>query len=116
VEQDTPTELLFDRDSEIVSLISGCYHAGVITKLGTLHVWGMRGRPGILGDDKNIFVPTVMEFPSVKWARPLWSHDRMWELLVRWLFLGREDEMSNLSVLPIEVIFNFTVVLLGTNL
>jgi hypothetical protein len=93
--------------SNIVSVFCGCYHTGVITKLGSLYMWGVRGRTGAGRDPRSRQDP-----PSIKWRGPLWRHEKIWELIVLWLFLGREDAKSNLSRLPIEVVFNFTTVLL----
>jgi alpha-tubulin suppressor-like RCC1 family protein len=109
-EQNKPGELFFKRDSNIVSVFCGCYHTGVITKLGSLYMWGVKGRTGAGRDPRSRQDP-----PSIKWRGPLWRHEKVWELIVMWLFLGREDAKSNLSRLPIEVIFNFTTVLLDIN-
>jgi hypothetical protein len=65
-------------------------------------------------DNNNVRRPKKIE--NYTWRGPLWRFEKLWELLGRWLFMGREAKKSNFSVFPIEVIFHITSVLVSATL
>jgi alpha-tubulin suppressor-like RCC1 family protein len=94
---------------KIVAIGTGINSSYAISQRGELYVWGFNssGQLGI-GDAGGSMQPTPVLNKHIRVALPrkFWG----WPIVFRWIFLGRSDENSIFSVLPIEVIFHFAFV------
>jgi alpha-tubulin suppressor-like RCC1 family protein len=95
----------------------GCGHdtSFAITSAGEAYVWG-RGHDGMLGLGPNNTTNKRCPYRhplAVKWKVP-WEPERLWRVIMVWLFLGRADATSPLSFFPIEVLYHFTIVAFNT--
>jgi alpha-tubulin suppressor-like RCC1 family protein len=94
--------------SKISSIACGSCHSVAFGIDGEIFLWGMNltGALGITGKN-NIYEPTLL--PPTTWkSRTLWQ-DEIWKNAGKWIFLGRESATSELSRLPVEVIFHFVM-------
>jgi alpha-tubulin suppressor-like RCC1 family protein len=71
-----------------------------------MYLWGASGR-GALPDSDRSAKPALFPFkvclPSVKSAE-------LWKKVFAWIFVGRADDRSSFSCLPIEVVFHMVKV------
>jgi alpha-tubulin suppressor-like RCC1 family protein len=90
----------------------GGFHSMAITRDGTLYMWGS-GHYGKLGNGstKHVHRPEPVTFRNLTF--PFYRHSETeWKTVFRWLFLGFRDSGSEMSQLPVEVLYQFVLALL----
>jgi hypothetical protein len=94
------------KELEIAGLGCGWGFSWLITRDGSLHLWGSPNR-GALSD-----FPTNGEFcrpskvPWLKVVLPPPLTQETWENVFFWVFMGKLDETSEFSRLPVEVVWH----------
>jgi alpha-tubulin suppressor-like RCC1 family protein len=106
----TPKKLIFPEmaGKSVASVGCGFSQGFFLTDEGSLYMWGAGG-DGQLGNGKRVttHVPTLV--PNLVFRSP-WGSEKEWNALFFWLFLGHGDQGSVISLLPIEVLYNFVEV------
>jgi hypothetical protein len=81
-----------------------------MTKVGKIYMWGAGddGQLG-LGDSSSRQVPS--EIPEFVFRVPM-NFEEEFRNVFSWLYLGRSDEYSLFSLLPVEIAFHFVHILI----
>jgi alpha-tubulin suppressor-like RCC1 family protein len=104
-----PEKFDFKFPEEVSGFGCGWYHSFFILKDGSLYMCGKNVESDLgVGDseirDRPFLVPGITcSIPQASNLRSAWF---IWEKIVMWFFLGRQDENSEFSKLPIEVVFH----------
>jgi hypothetical protein len=106
----TPKPVLLPFDSSLlVGFGCGWYHSYVITRDGSLYIWGAgeEGQVG-LGTKEKVLEPTLLSGLKIRLPRRGRREVvvRAWATCFKWLFMGNIDPSSELSTLPVEVLFH----------
>jgi alpha-tubulin suppressor-like RCC1 family protein len=96
---------------EIAGLGCGWGFSWLITRDGSLHLWGSTGRGAFVNPETNeeYCRPQKVGWLELVLPPPL-THEE-WERVFSWVFLGRLHEDSEFSRIPVEVVFNMVKML-----
>jgi alpha-tubulin suppressor-like RCC1 family protein len=91
---------------EIVSLMCNMECCYVLFSSGKIFGWGLNSAGELgLGHAESVNHPVCL--PGKKYSFPVeFSKKKVWEGIIRWIFLGRQDRGSIASKLPVEVLFH----------
>jgi alpha-tubulin suppressor-like RCC1 family protein len=100
--------------SKILSVGCGYYHSAAFCCGGEIYVWGSNdhGALGVPGYEPR---RTPLLLAPTSWKARRWGWQEKWDKAGRWIFLGRGSPKSEFSQLPVEVVYQFVVVLFQRN-
>jgi alpha-tubulin suppressor-like RCC1 family protein len=111
-EKRLPTKLpkFMVEGEEVVGIGCGNDHSWVIGNFGNLYIWGA-GEFGSHGQGTEDDVKTPKKLENFKVRLPRKANAAQeWMTVFKWLWMGRADEKSVISRLPVEVFFHFVCI------